>query len=243
MSRTENVSTKYEEVIRADNELKSLYLSWPQALRDTNTVPSDCPFSDNLPAELMPAMLLMSTAQKIFTVHRQFQLSCFRDRRYAFSQLSCVTIAERCIEAFQRWPDSLGTRICRRMWTTLSYMISCCITLLFALLFRAQNPLTYDFDRIRRYVEFGKDFIGKEERTSSIARRGVKLLSALMDLEKSSEFSADVEADIGNAIRQVVLADENTAESNQTEGYQIVFPYGQDLWDSLMGESLSNVSL
>jgi hypothetical protein len=64
-----------------------------------------------------------------------------------------------------------------------------------------------------------------------------------MDLEKSSEFSADVEADIGNTIRQVVLADEDGAEANQTEGYQIVFPYWQDLWDSLMGEPLSNVLL
>jgi hypothetical protein len=65
MSRAENISTRYEEVIRADSELKSLYLSWPQALRDTNTVPSDRPLADNLPAELMPAMLLMSTAQKV----------------------------------------------------------------------------------------------------------------------------------------------------------------------------------
>ncbi|KAI1073163.1 hypothetical protein LB507_010763 [Fusarium sp. FIESC RH6] len=226
-----DISGRYEEVIRADNELKELYSSWPQTFRDTNTIPGSHPSKDGLPTELMPAMILMSTAQKIFTVHREFQLSCFRDRRFAFSQLSCVTIAERSIEAFQKWPDCLEARICRRMWTTLSYVISCCITLCFALLFKAQNRLTHDFDRMHGYIKWGKEFIAKEEQTSSIARRGVRLLTALMDLGQSVQFSVDIEADIGSTIRRVALADENSAEA---EGYQIVFPYGQELWESLM---------
>ncbi|SCV39227.1 uncharacterized protein FFB14_07130 [Fusarium fujikuroi] len=225
---------KYDEVVRADEEIKSLYLSWSDTLRDVNTTPSDNLAIDGLPTALMPAMLLMSIAQKIFTVHRQFQLSCFRDRRYAFSQLSCVTIAERSIEAFQRWSDCVEARICRRMWTTLSYMISCSITLLLALLFKAQNALTHDWDRLRAYVEYGKAFIGKEAQASSIARRGVRLLDALMELELTSRFSSDIEADIGDTIRRVALADDGGVEANSGEGYQMVFPYGQDLWESLM---------
>ncbi|CVL06665.1 uncharacterized protein FMAN_11803 [Fusarium mangiferae] len=225
---------KYDEVVRADEEIKSLYLSWSDTLRDVNTTPSDNLAIDGLPTALMPAMLLMSIAQKIFTVHRQFQLSCFRDRRYAFSQLSCVTIAERSIEAFQRWPDCLEARICRRMWTTLSYMISCSITLLLALLFKAQNALTHDWKRLRAHVEYGKAFIGKEAQASSIARRGVRLLDALMELERTSRFSSDIEADIGDTIRCVALADDDGVEANPGEGYQMVFPYGQDLWESLM---------
>ena len=117
------------------------------------------------------------------------------------------------------------------MWTTLSYVISCCITLCFASLFKAQNKLTHDFDRIHGYVKWGKEFIAKEEQTSSIARRGVRLLTALMGLEQSLQFSVDIEADIGDTIRHVALADENSAEA---EGYQIVFPYGQELWESLI---------
>jgi len=117
------------------------------------------------------------------------------------------------------------------MWTTLSYVISCCITLCFALIFKAQNSLTHDFDKIHGHVKWGKEFIAKEEQTSSIARRGVRLLTALMDLEQSLQFSVDIEADIGDTIRRVALADENTAEA---EGYQIVFPYGQELWGGLL---------
>ncbi|KAJ4111488.1 hypothetical protein NW768_011842 [Fusarium equiseti] len=141
-----DISVRYEEVVRADNELKELYSSWPQGFRDTNIIPSDGPSRDGLPTELMPAMLLMSTAQK-------------------------------------------------------------------------------------GYVKWGKEFIAKEEQTSSIARRGVRLLTALMDLEQSLQFSVDIEADIGDTIRSVALADEDSAE---VEGYQIVFPYGQELWESLM---------
>ncbi|CVL03382.1 uncharacterized protein FPRN_11745 [Fusarium proliferatum] len=233
-TQTDDIDRRYNEVIRADEEIKGLYLSWSNTLRDVKITPSDNPTTDGLPTGLMPAMLLMSIAQKIFTVHRQFQLSCFRDRRYAFSQLSCVTIAERSIEAFQRWPDCLEARICRRMWTTLSYMISCSITLLLALLLKAQNTLTHDWERLRAYVEYGKEFIGKEVQVSSIAKRGVRLLSALMELERTSKFSSDIEADIGDTIRRVALADDDGVEANPGEGYQMVFPYGQDLWESLM---------
>lgn len=113
-------------------------------------------------------------------------------------------------------------------------MISYSITLLFALLFKARNALTHDWERLRAYVEFAKKFLGKEAETSSIARRGARLLSALMELERTSGFSSDIEADIGDTIRRVALADDDGVEASTGEGYQMVFPYGQDLWESLM---------
>lgn len=67
-SRTNNptdISMRYEEVIRADNELKELYSSWPRGFRDTSIIPSSHPSKDGLPTDLMPGMLLMSTAQKV----------------------------------------------------------------------------------------------------------------------------------------------------------------------------------
>uniref|UniRef100_A0A0D2YDY2 Zn(2)-C6 fungal-type domain-containing protein n=1 Tax=Fusarium oxysporum (strain Fo5176) TaxID=660025 RepID=A0A0D2YDY2_FUSOF len=161
-TETDDIDGRYDEVIRADEEIKSLYLSWSGTLRDVNTTPSDNPATDGLPTGLMPAMLLMSIAQK------------------------------------------------------------------------AQNALTHDWDRLRGYVEFGKDFLGKEAQASSIARRGVRLLGALMELERTSGFSSDIEADIGDTIRRVALAEDDGVEANPGEGYQMVFPYGQDLWESLM---------
>ena len=65
-TQTDDIDRRYDEVIRADEEIKSLYLSWYDMLRDVNTAPSDNPATDSLPTGLMPAMLLMSIAQKVF---------------------------------------------------------------------------------------------------------------------------------------------------------------------------------
>ena len=64
-AQTDDMDRRYDEVIGADEAIKSLYLSWPETLRDVNTTPSDNPSTDGLPAGLMPAMLLMSIAQKV----------------------------------------------------------------------------------------------------------------------------------------------------------------------------------
>lgn len=64
-TRTDDIDGRYDEVIRADEEIKSLYLSWSDTLRDVNATPSDNPATDGHPTGLMPAMLLMSIAQKV----------------------------------------------------------------------------------------------------------------------------------------------------------------------------------
>lgn len=151
-------------------------------------------------------------------------------------QLSCVTIAERSIEAIQRWPDNLETRIIRRMWTTLTHIMSCSITLVLALLFKSQCALTHDLAKIRRYVSFAKQFISQEEQHSSIARRGVRLLNALMNLEECSEYSMDLEADIGDMVRRVAAADGEDIDIHTTASHQFGFPNGQGFWEAFIGE-------
>ncbi|KAJ3526429.1 hypothetical protein NM208_g11195 [Fusarium decemcellulare] len=228
----------YDQAIRADREIKDLYSSWPLALREIEDIQLDQPMLNSFPVGLMPGMVLICTAHKILTVHRHFQLSSFRDRRFAFSQLSCIAIAERSIESIQRWPDTLESRISRRMWTTLTHVVSCCITLVFALLFKSQNALTYDSTKVRRYIEFGKDFISQEEQFSSIARRGVKLLTALMNLEGCSDHSLDIEADIGDIVRRVATTDDGSLELSAAEAHQVVFPGSQDFWENIMRDTV-----
>lgn len=125
------------------------------------------------------------------------------------------------------------------MWTTLTHVISCAIVLAFALLFKSQNALTHDLARIRRYVDFCRSFISQEAQTSSIARRGVKLLSALTNLEQRSEYSVDPEADIGDMMRRFAVADDHGIDINAVEANQVVLPYGQEFWESFMGEPLA----
>ncbi|RSM02933.1 hypothetical protein CDV31_010674 [Fusarium ambrosium] len=206
----------YDQALWADREIKDLYASWPLALREIDDVQLDQRMLDSFPVGLMPGMVLICTAHK----------------------LSCIAIAERSIDSIQRWPDTLESSISRRMWTTLTHVISCCITLVFALLFKSQNALTYDAAKIRRYIEFGRNFIGQEERFSSIARRGVKLITALMNLEGRSDFSLDIEADIGDIVRRVAAADDGNLEPSAAEAHQVVFPGSQDPWENFMRDTL-----
>ncbi|RSL39977.1 hypothetical protein CEP53_013674 [Fusarium sp. AF-6] len=206
----------YDQALWADREIKDLYASWPLALREIDDVQFDQRMLDSFPVGLMPGMVLICTAHK----------------------LSCIAIAERSIDSIQRWPDTLESSISRRMWTTLTHVISCCITLVFALLFKSQNALTYDAAKIRRYIEFGRNFIGQEERFSSIARRGVKLITALMNLEGRSDFSLDIEADIGDIVRRVAATDDGNLEPSAAEAHQVVFPGSQDPWENFMRDTL-----
>ncbi|KAF5547632.1 hypothetical protein FNAPI_8463 [Fusarium napiforme] len=212
-TQSDDVDRRYDEVIRADEEMKRLYLSWSDKLRAVNNTPSDSPSTDGLPTGLMPAMLLMSIAQKV---------------------LKTADVSVFMADESGRSLPLIANSNCHVFATGDTHSLNCSITLLFALLFKTQNALTHDWERLRAYVEFGKDFLGKEAQASSIAKRGVRLLSALMELERTSDFSSDIEADIGDTIRRVALADEDGIEANLGEGYQMVFPYGQDLWESLM---------
>ncbi|KAI0386743.1 hypothetical protein F5Y04DRAFT_242238 [Hypomontagnella monticulosa] len=231
----DNLSKSYDQVIWADREIKRIYASWPAYLREVDeTLCATVAQESCFPVRMMPALILLSTAHKILIIHRHFQLSSFRDRRFAFTQLSCVTIAERAIEAIQPWPDTADSRIARRMWTTLTFVISCSIALIFVLLFKSENCLTFDLVKIRHLVEFSRNFIRKEEQTSSIARRGVRLLDALMDLEQRPGDSADIETDIGDIVRRVAAADGDCMDASAAEVHGIVFPYGQDVWGSFM---------
>ncbi|CAH0034068.1 unnamed protein product [Clonostachys rhizophaga] len=235
----ESIPKLYEEVIRADEEIKASYVSLPPSLREVDTS-QNVTTADGLPIGLMPGLVLVCTAHKVLGVHRHFQLSGFRDRRYAFSQFSCVSIAERSIAAIIDWPDTLQSRIARRMWTTLTHVISCCINLAFALLFKSENTLMHDWVKIHRYLQLGKEIISHEEQRSSLARRGVRLLGAMMELEASSECSVDLEAEIGNLIRCVTVADENYLNMDAADPHHIIFPYSQDLWDSFINDAMAS---
>lgn len=230
-----NMLKLYDQVIWADREIKSLYATWPRYMREARDSTWETAVGESLVDRLMPSLVLLSIAHKILIVHRHFQLTSFRDRRFAFTQLSCVTISEQAMEAVQCWPDVAEVHIVRRMWTTLTFVISCSTALVFVLLFKSENSLTFDLGRIRRLVEFSRDFIKQEEQTSSIARRGVRLLDALMDLERRSEDMVDIEADIGDIVRNVAVADGSCMDPNAAEAHEIVFPFGQDSWSSFMG--------
>lgn len=124
------------------------------------------------------------------------------------------------------------------MWTTLTHLISCSVTLAFALLFKAENAFTYDFDKLRKNVEFARDFLRREEHMSSIASRGVRILTALLELEQSSQQSEDIEAAIGDTIRRVA-SDDGDKELRLPDMHQVVVPREMDMWQTFLDDSMA----
>lgn len=146
--------------------------------------------------------------------------------------MSCLAIVERALTAIQAWPDTTETRIARRMWTTLTQVVSCSVNLVFALVFKNENPLMYDVSKLRNLLSFTKDFLQREEHASSIAARGVKLIGALADLERWPEGPKDIEEEMGRLVRQFAASDGRGHGMAQAEAQGIVFPpLSQDVWD------------
>ncbi|EEY18493.1 predicted protein [Verticillium alfalfae VaMs.102] len=229
---SQTLEALYEHVIWADREIKHLYATWPLFMREVNASAVQAGTNECLPTVPMPGLLLLCTAHKILSVHRHFQLLSFRDRRFAFTQMSCLAVVERALNAVQAWPDTTETRIARRMWTTLTQVVSCSVNLVFALIYKKQNPLMYDVSKLRNLLSFTKDFLQREQHASSIAARGVKLIGALADLERWPEGPKDIEEEMGRLVRQFAASDGRGHGMVQAEAQQIVFPpLSQDVWD------------
>ncbi|KAG7127134.1 Agnestins biosynthesis cluster transcription factor AgnL11 like protein [Verticillium longisporum] len=229
---SQTLEALYEHVIWADREIKHLYATWPLFMREVDASTVQAGTNACLPTVPMPGLLLLCTAHKILSVHRHFQLLSFRDRRFAFTQMSCLAIVERALTAIQAWPDTTETRIARRMWTTLTQVVSCSVNLVFALVFKNENPLMYDVSKLRNLLSFTKDFLQREEHASSIAARGVKLIGALADLERWPEGPKDIEEEMGRLVRQFAASDGRGHGMVQAEAQGIVFPpLSQDVWD------------
>ncbi|CAI6079997.1 unnamed protein product [Clonostachys chloroleuca] len=232
----------YDQTTWADKELKKTYSSCASFLQYSPSLSGhkrheDAPTS---PLRHLACVALLSTAHKIFTVHRHFQLRSFRDTRFAYTQLSCMSLAERSIRMIEHWKNTLDFEIGKRMWTTPTQIITCCITMLYALLFRFKHPLTYDYQDLRECVSIGREFIRELEPRSSIARRGARLLDALIGFDHASTDSQDIELEIGDVIRRVAIAENSAETGNQlsagTNEQQDELDL-LELWDEFIGET------
>ncbi|KAH8721713.1 hypothetical protein BGZ61DRAFT_515962 [Ilyonectria robusta] len=232
---TDGLQKIYDQVLWADKELNKTYADMPSFLKVTSQEPaskSGCPPYIGL----LASAALLSMAHKILTVHRHFQLRSFRDRTYAYTQLSCLAIAERCVLDMEKWPEGSMTHVVKNMWTLSTHLVTCCIILAFASLFSHENELLYDAIKVRRLAELGRDLIRQLEGSSSIARRGGVLLDLLLQLNDSSDDTKHVRLDLGDIVRRVSRADSGRDEGRLPEAEQFVLQQlGTDIWDGVFG--------
>lgn len=146
--------------------------------------------------------------------------------------MSCLSVAERSLRMIEHWKDEADFRIARRMWTTVTHVITCCITIILALEYRPDHALTCDKDRLRHCLAVGIDFVRGCEASSSIARRGCRLLSALVDPDARRGASGDVDLDVGNVIRRVAMSEASPGAAEAEAEPTLL-----DIWGQFIGES------
>jgi hypothetical protein len=110
------------------------------------------------------------------------------------------------------------------MWTVITHIITCCVNLTFASIFRNENTLLYDGPEMQRLSRIGREAIRPVEEWSSIARRGGALLDALFDIENSLSWSDQAQFNIEDIVRKVLQVD-GTFQGDFTLAPEIVDSY------------------
>ncbi|KAH7121768.1 hypothetical protein B0J13DRAFT_648543 [Dactylonectria estremocensis] len=209
----------YEQVLRADKELSQVYTDMPHFLKIPHQEPdhqSSCPSY----VGLLASISLLSMAHKVLTIHRHFQLQSFHDRRFAYTQ---------------SWPENTMTPVVRKTWTVSTHLVTCCIILTFASIFRQNNELLYDASEIHELAVLGRDQIRQLEPSSSIARRGGILVDLLLQIAESSDGTKNMRLDLSDIVRRVSRVHDDLNDGMLQEAEQFVLQCGTDAWDGLFG--------
>jgi hypothetical protein len=139
-------------------------------------------------------------------------------------------MAKRCINDIKTWPDDAMTSVVKRMWTVPTQLVTCCIILAFASIFRHENELLYDAAELDGLAQYGRQLIRQLENSSSIARRGSILLDILLERADSASQTNGVRLDVSDIVRRVSRIDDS-----RTEAESFVLQFGDDVWDGVFG--------
>lgn len=220
----------YDQVLWADRELNQVYADLPRFFKVAPESDTGPPSNHPPYVGLVASVSLLSMAHKVLTVHRHFQLQSFQDRQFAYTQLTCVSMAKRCINDINTWPDEAMTSVVKRMWTVPTQLVTCCIILAFASIFRHGNELSYDAAELRELAQCGRHVIRQLEHSSSIARRGGILLDVLLERADSAGETDGGRLDVSDIIRRVSRIDDS-----RTEAESFVLQFGDHVWDGVFG--------
>ena len=120
---------------------------------------------------------------------------------------SCLAICQRCIRDLLSWPLDSTARATLKMWTVITHIVTCCVNLTFASMFRHENLLLYDGAEMQHLARSAREIIRHVEEYSSIATRGGKLLDVLFELDTSILSSESSDFCIENIIQRVSQMD------------------------------------
>lgn len=173
----------YEEVLRADAQLKRLMQEMPNFYHD------NVDKSPGLPQHVshQRQVILLTLAHKFYSIHRHFQVLSFKDPWYAYSKMSCLSIALHSLPPILSLPQDEYTHIVMNLWTVNTQKITALIWIIFELLFTSNDAgRLRPASDLRRIVQQTLKSLESRQSRSRIARNGVRVIRYLSELDNTS---------------------------------------------------------
>ncbi|QGA16062.1 hypothetical protein EYB26_003729 [Talaromyces marneffei] len=175
LSRLNTMYTKYEHVLRYDTRMRTLVGKYvPSCLRSAaleTSWPRYVPWARHC--------LTMTSAHKIIMIHRKFLWQSFTNQAFEFTRKTCIAASKTIIRAQKQIakdnePD---------LWIYHAFSVAASIILSLDLRFRLPSDSEYGEHHA---LVCDMIVILSESETSMIAKRGVKILQLLLQLEQDN---------------------------------------------------------
>ncbi|KAF7533669.1 hypothetical protein G7054_g6881 [Neopestalotiopsis clavispora] len=150
----------YDEVLSANAELQQLWHRRPDFFR-------------------MEAPLRPEWPSTVPHLRRLFAISFARS-------ISCLAAARSSLRTFIEWPDDDESLVFKKMWTNNNNLVAAAVALLLGVLFSSeQADGIFEKMEMRQLLTDFLPCLGRIGAYSSVARRGVDLISIILDYERA----------------------------------------------------------
>ncbi|EED21407.1 conserved hypothetical protein [Talaromyces stipitatus ATCC 10500] len=178
LSRSNTTYTKYEHVLRYDTQMRTLVSKCvPSCLKSAALEPS---WPQYVP--WARHCLTITSAHKIIMIHRKFLWQSFTNPAFEFTRKTCIAASKTIIRVQKQVAKDNGPDL----WIYHAFSVAASIILCLDLRFRA--PSDSEYGEHRKLVYDIIEILSQSE-TSMIAKRGVKILKLLLQLEQENRRS------------------------------------------------------
>jgi hypothetical protein len=144
------------------------------------------------------------TFDEFFTIHRHFQVLSFKDPWFAYTKLSCLSVARKSLQGIFSMPNDEHAWIARSMWTVNTQVVTAAIGIMFEILFVSdENESISNRTEMRELVQNCVNFLRKMQGRSTIAAKGVRLIDFLLNLDLDRTNGLRKQFEIGDIISYV----------------------------------------
>ncbi|KAK5127779.1 hypothetical protein LTR85_004895 [Meristemomyces frigidus] len=227
-SKERNLRTLYEQVLKADAELKAIHRSESRTTQPRYDL-RDPQMSHWLQRQRYH--FTISVAHKRLTVHHAFFLKSLVDNWYNYTKVACIACARTILTELR---SISGDGPSQNLWTITAHAVSASVILLLAMLLSEDDGSCDDAVASRQLVCDSLEILRRSTKSSSMTTRGIDLIELL--LTKSNAASLTSRALDVKEIAAYLAADKSRSfPAAMTESVGQFDPVDLDEWMHSLG--------